>query len=308
MRVECGGSASALKQLGLRLRTMRAGAGRSLPETAAAIGVPAVRLHGLETGRLVPEPAQLRPLLAFYDRAAETESVLAELRHAGRTPWWTAYRDLLPRWLADHLRAEERAEAIRYYAPLLVPDLLQTAEYAAALLRLQRPTDDEATTARRLDLLARRQCVLDRREPRPPAVWALIEESVLHRRVGDAGVMERQLAHLRHLSALPGITIQVMPMHTTHRALMSGPVELLRFPGPHLPDRLVLHTAAGASVSLRTKEVRHYLMALDSAACAPDTVPIGAWPGRRAAGGTACPVAPPRRPGGTGGDHGTMSN
>ncbi|MFR9727491.1 helix-turn-helix domain-containing protein [Streptomyces sp. MS19] len=276
MPAECSGSA-ALRRLGSRLRAMRDAAGRSVWEAAAVLGVPADRVQGVEAGRLALEPAWVRPLLTFYDRQAETDSVLAEAAGAGSGAWWDAYRDIVPQWLADQLRAEGEAEMIRLYAPLFLPDLLQTPAYAAALLRGHTPAADEGTVARSLDVLARRQAVLDRREPRPPVLWALIEESALRRRVGGPEVMYRQLAHLRALAARPGVTIQVTPLHTTHIALMSGPVQLLRFRAPEAADRLLLQTVDGASATERADVVRHYLMALDSAASVPDSVPIAEW-------------------------------
>ncbi|WP_052850227.1 helix-turn-helix domain-containing protein [Streptomyces avicenniae] len=276
MPVEHSGSA-ALRQLGSRLRTMRDTAGRSVRETAAALGVPPDRVRGLEAGRIDLEPAWVRPLLTLYGRQAETDSVLAEAAGTRRAAWWEAYRDIVPQWLADQLRGEEQAEVIRLYAPLFLPDLLQIPAYGAALLRGRTPDADEAEVARSLDVLARRQAVLDRSAPRPPVLWALIEESALRRRVGGPEVMYRQLAHLRALAARPGVTIRVTPLHTTHIALMSGPVQYLRFRAPELADRLLLQTGDGATVTEQADVVRHYLMALDSAASVADSVPIGEW-------------------------------
>jgi hypothetical protein len=105
--------------------------------------------------------------------------------------------------------AEQRASVIRWWEPLLVPGLLQTAEYARALFEAWRAIDggadaDELVTAR----LAR-QAIFDR--PAPPSFWALIDETVLHRSVGDPKVMHDQLVHLADIAERPRVTIEIVP-------------------------------------------------------------------------------------------------
>ncbi|ONK09899.1 helix-turn-helix transcriptional regulator [Streptomyces sp. MP131-18] len=278
MRVSRSGRpTAALLLIGARLRELRAAAGLSAREAADELGTSPSTLHRMEGGRVGLKPAHVRRLLTVYGREAEAGSVLADVERASRPGWWQAYRDVLPRSPADLIGLEEHAQVIRFYAPAVVPDLLQTPAYAEALQRVQHPEDADGRIARRVELLNRRQAVLDRAEPAPPVLWALIEEAALRRRVGGPEVMRGQLAHLRRLAGRPGVTIRVVPMRTLHTALMCGPVQLLRYRPAGLPDRVLLHTLDGTEVNEAQDAVTQYLIALDSAASVPDSAPITEW-------------------------------
>ncbi|ARQ67613.1 Scr1 family TA system antitoxin-like transcriptional regulator [Streptomyces marincola] len=263
--------------IGARLRQLRTEAGLSTRQAAAELGTSASALHRMEGHGVGLEPGRVRRLLSAYGREAEAGAVLADVERASRPGWWDAYRDVLPRSPADLIGLEEHAYVIRLYAPAVVPDLLQTPAYAEALQRVRHPEEDDRRIARRVELVVRRQAVLERADPAPPVVWALLEEAALRRRVGDAEVMRGQLAHLRLLAARPGVTIRVVPMYTVHTALLCGPVQLLRYRPASLPDRVLLHTLDGIEVEDRRDVVAQYLIALDSAASVPDSVPISAW-------------------------------
>ncbi|GAA3872835.1 DUF5753 domain-containing protein [Streptomyces sedi] len=265
--------------LGARLRALRRAAGMSLAAAASVLDAEPEAVRRLEEGRAELAPGRLGALLAAYGRldAAGTARLLAQAERANTAGWWERYRDVLPDWLADHVGLEEHAQLIRVYAPAVVPDLLQSPAYASALLRRQHPGDSAQRLARRLELLRRRQAVLERAEPRPPAVWALVEEAALRRRVGGPAVLREQFAHLRRLVERPGFTIRVVPLHTAHSALLCGPVRLLRYRPSELPDLVLLSTLGGAEICERPQVVRQYLMALDSAASVRDSVPITDW-------------------------------
>jgi transcriptional regulator with XRE-family HTH domain len=114
-----------------------------------------------------------------------------------------------PSWFASWVDAEQRASVIRWWEPLLIPGLLQTAEYAKALFDAWQPvlpsSDTDADVVARLD----RQRILDR--PVPPSVWLLIDETVLYRSVGGSKVMHEQLLHLAEMSERARITVEVLP-------------------------------------------------------------------------------------------------
>ncbi|MDT0268021.1 DUF5753 domain-containing protein [Streptomyces sp. DSM 44915] len=274
------GTATASRLLlGARLRGLRLAAGLSMAQGAAALGVSPVVMRRLEDGLGSVEPGQLRLLFAAYGQPdpAERAELFRAVERANRPGWWESYRDVLPAWLADHIALEEHAQIIRVYAPAVIPELLQSPGYGLALLRIQYPDDPAERLARRLELLVGRQEVLERSNPAPPAVWALIEEATLRRRVGGPAEMREQFAHLRRLAERPGLTIRVMPLHTAHSALLCGPVQMVRYQPSDLADRVLLRTLDGAEVSERPDVVRQYLMALDSAASVPDSVPITEW-------------------------------
>jgi DNA-binding XRE family transcriptional regulator len=128
----------------------------------------------------------------------------------------------IPGWFADWLDAERQAHTLRIWQPLIVPGLLQTAEYARALFVAAGEDADrvEELIAARLD----RQVILDR--PKPPQVVTVLDESVLHRLIGTPQIMTDQLIHLAAVSERPRVTIQMIPSDIGANAGLSGGFQL----------------------------------------------------------------------------------
>jgi DNA-binding XRE family transcriptional regulator len=128
----------------------------------------------------------------------------------------------IPGWFADWLEAERQAHTLRIWQPLIVPGLLQTAEYARALFVAAGEDADrvEELIAARLD----RQAILDR--PKPAQVVTVLDESVLHRLIGAPQVMADQLIHLAAVSERPSVTIQMIPSDIGANAGLSGGFQL----------------------------------------------------------------------------------
>jgi transcriptional regulator with XRE-family HTH domain len=135
---------------------------------------------------------------------------------------------IYPSWFASWVDAEQRASVIRWWEPLLIPGLLQTADYAHALFDTWQAVvpsaDTDADVVARLD----RQRILDR--PLPPSVWVLIDETVLYRCVGGPKVMHAQLLHVADMSERPRVTVEVLPSDVgTHVGLL-GAFAIAGFP------------------------------------------------------------------------------
>jgi DNA-binding XRE family transcriptional regulator len=128
----------------------------------------------------------------------------------------------IPGWFADWLDAERQAHTLRVWQPLIIPGLLQTAEYARALFVAAGEDADrvEELIAARLD----RQVILDR--PKPPQVITVLDESVLHRLIGTSQIMADQLLHLAAVSERPSVTIQMIPSDIGANAGLSGGFQL----------------------------------------------------------------------------------
>jgi DNA-binding XRE family transcriptional regulator len=128
----------------------------------------------------------------------------------------------IPGWFADWLEAERQAHTLRIWQPLIVPGLLQTAEYARALFVAAGEDADrvEELITARLD----RQVILDR--PKPPQVVTVLDEPVLHRLIGTPQIMADQLIHLAAVSERPSITIQMIPSDIGANAGLSGGFQL----------------------------------------------------------------------------------
>lgn len=130
-----------------------------------------------------------------------------------RGGWFTRFYDSsrtwpdLPAWFADWVAIEQRATVIRWYEPWLVPGLLQTSDYARAVLTWKPDSSNaSANLAGRME----RQIILDADES--PELRILLAESVLTTEVGDADTMARQCAHLAELAQRPDVTIQALPL------------------------------------------------------------------------------------------------
>ncbi|ONK10421.1 helix-turn-helix transcriptional regulator [Streptomyces sp. MP131-18] len=275
------GATSALRLLAADLRARRVAAGVTIATAAEKLDVHPTTIRRLEAAKHTFKPATVAHLLRIYGvPEEEVDQILARLSAANTPGWWHDYRDLLTEDQADRLDFESSASLIRAYAPGLVPDLLQTADYARALLRMQHPREDQRCLDRRVGLAeARKRAAFDRE--RPLRYWCLIEHAALHRVVGDAEVMRGQLDHL---NAIAGdlaslIKIQIMPLTTPpHPMLASGAVEIVRFDHRYLADRLVvrgLHQAA-ATITDDIDAVRAFNRAMDTACLAAPrpTAPI----------------------------------
>jgi Domain of unknown function (DUF5753) len=157
-----------------------------------------------------------------------------------------------PPWFEDWIKAERDALSIRTWQPLLIPGLLQTADYARELFRAWQRTrsDDE------LDELVRgrleRQAILDRADP--PELWAVLDESVLYRLVGTPKTMRDQLEHLTDMSVRPSVTVQAIPSGIGAHTGLLGAFSLASMDGT--PDVLYLDTAVQGQTVIDTALVR----------------------------------------------------
>jgi hypothetical protein len=157
--------------------------------------------------------------------------------------WWHRYTDLVADWFQDYLGLEESASRIQTWEQQFVPGLLQTEDYAKALmLHGWSPLASQSVQAQ-VTVRMRRQALLTR--PNPPKVWAVIDESVLHRPIGGRRVLLAQIDHLRALSSRPNVTLQVVPYQFSGCAA-EGSFTMLRFAEPELPDVVYLEHLHGA--------------------------------------------------------------
>ncbi|MFF8281488.1 helix-turn-helix domain-containing protein [Streptomyces albus] len=226
--------------LGIRLRRLREAQYISPREAAEAIRVTPRHIEDVEQGRTGCALRDVADLLTIYGVTDESErAVLTALaQQAGRPGWWHAFQGVVPGWLHNYLGLEQAASVIRTYEVQFVPGLLQTREYARAVIELAHEEEPEAGIQRRVELRMRRQQILF--GPRSPHLWAVIDEAALRRPVGGAATMRAQLRHLIALSELPQVTVQIMPFSAGGHAAAGGPVTLLRLPESELSDVVYL--------------------------------------------------------------------
>ena len=142
-----------------------------------------------------------------------------------RRGWFTDYYDESRQWaevppgFRDWAEIEDKATQLRAWTPGIIHGLLQTEDYAAALLRTS-PGASEETIAGRLRARMERQRRIILRDI-PPAACFVVDELALYRLVGSPAVMTAQLRYLRAVAAMPDVTVQVLPA-IAHPANASG--------------------------------------------------------------------------------------
>ncbi|MBA9004416.1 MULTISPECIES: helix-turn-helix domain-containing protein [Thermomonospora] len=250
--------------VGARLRRLRERSGISAEDAGYAIRASQSKISRMESGRVSFKPRDVADLLTLYGVLDEEErnAVLELVRHANTPAWWHRYGDILPGWREPYLALEESASVIRAYETQGVPDLLQTEDYARAVTRLRRPNASEDEVDGRVDMRMRRRKLLE--QPDPPHLWAVVDEAVLRRTVGDDGLMRAQLEHLLDTAHnVPHVTLQILPS-TSSRGVFGGiPFRILRFPDFDLPDVVYLEQLTGALYLDKGDDVEAYLTLMD---------------------------------------------
>jgi hypothetical protein len=205
-------SASPLDYFGFELRRRREEAELTQGQLGGCIFCTASLVGQVETARKVPT----REFAERVDAALGTDGMFSRLVGL-------VLRSQLPHWFQAYAEMEVRATYISTYQCQLVYGLLQTPEYAAALLSVDHPDRVEEMVAARME----RQRILKRDEP--PVLWVVLDESVLLQAVGDRKVMRNQLAHLLGFRNHPWVHVQVLPFSVGAHTAMMGTFTVLRF-------------------------------------------------------------------------------
>jgi transcriptional regulator with XRE-family HTH domain len=260
------------RRLGTELRNLRESNGYKLEEVAAQLGVAPSTLSRIETGKAPTKSAYLNQLLEMYGVVEPGQrQVLVDMAREGhRKGWWAAYDDVLPSGFDIYVGLEAETAAVRSYEIAVVPGLLQTPDYARAVLREMFPRHGVEQIERLVDLRMERQRRLD--DTPPLEVWAIIDEAVVRRPVGGKQVMRGQLDRMLELELRPGITLQVLPFDCGAHAGHGGPFSILEFPNRSDSEVAYVESAAGVLYLEKEREVRARVEAFDrlrAAALAP---------------------------------------
>ncbi|GAB2330472.1 helix-turn-helix transcriptional regulator [Streptomyces griseoincarnatus] len=250
--------------LGRRLYELREAAGLSREEAARILRVAPATVRRMETAEVALKIPYVQMLLTAYgvpDGEADTFVTLAE--DANRPGWWQRYHDVLPEWFSLYVSLEGAARIIRAYEPHFVPGLLQTEDYARAVLEAGTiGTAGPETVERHVALRMERQRLLER--PDPPHLWVLMEETVLRRPVsGDSRVMRDQFDKLLEYAERDRVTLQIAEFADGPHPGTYAPFSLFRFAEPELPDMVFTEYLTGALYLDSRKEVSVHLEVLD---------------------------------------------
>jgi transcriptional regulator with XRE-family HTH domain len=249
--------------LGGQLRRLRESRGVSREAAGDAIRGSHAKISRLELGRVSFRERDISDLLTYYgvQDPQEREQFLTLARQANEPGWWHQYGDLLPSWFETYLGLEQAAAIVRTYEAQFVPGLLQTPDYARAVINLGHGHESAPEVDRRVALRTRRQDVLTR--PEPATLWAVIDEAALRRPIGGNQVMRGQLEHLVRVAELPNVTVQVLPYSAGGHAAAGGPFSILRFPELDLPDIVYLEQLTSALYLDKRHDLDQYQAVMD---------------------------------------------
>ncbi|WSS09579.1 helix-turn-helix domain-containing protein [Microbispora sp. NBC_01189] len=249
--------------LGTQLRRLRESKHIRLEEAGHAIRASHSKISRMELGRVGFRRRDVADLLTLYGVGdeAEREALLSLVAQANVPGWWHKYDDVLPSWFEAYVGLEQAASTIRCYEVQFVPGLLQTPEYAAAVVRLGHPDAPPEEVERRVRLRMDRQELLAR--PDSPNLWAVIDEAVLRRPAGGLEVMRAQIQHLIEMVDLPRVTLQVIPFSAGGHAAAGGPFSILRFAGVGLPDVVYLEQLTSAIYLEKREDIDRYLAVME---------------------------------------------
>jgi hypothetical protein len=189
--------------------------------------------------------------------AREREQLLTLAEQSNKPGWWHRYNDILPDWFQAYVGMEEAARSIRVYEAQFIPGLLQTEDYATAVISLgDHPIDQ----AERLVVL-RKERQRRFREGKLK-LWIILDESVLRRPVAGIAVQLEQLRYLKQSCANPTLTLQVIPYGAGGHAVPTG-FSILRFAESDLPDVVYVENLTSALYLDKQVDVDRYLLAME---------------------------------------------
>ena len=249
--------------LGAHLRRLREAEGVSREDAGWEIRASESKISRMELGRVSFKERDIADLLTLYgvDDQEERDRLVSLARGANTPGWWHRYGDVLPSWFQSYLGLEAAASLIRTYEVQFVPGLLQTEDYARAVVLLGHGRASAEEIGRRVGLRMRRQEILSR--PGPPQLWAVIDEAALRRPIGRPEVMRGQLEALVKATSLPNVRLQVIPFRAGGHSAAGGAFSILRFPDQELPDVVYVEQLTSALYLDKRDDVDHYAAAME---------------------------------------------
>jgi len=247
------------RRLAAELRRLRETAGLTQEDVSERTGKDRSTLYRLENAQQLPQRSTLIQLLDLYGTSPDPRAdLLVLLREAGRRGWMQPHRSDLPAVYSDYISFESEARTVSNYESLFIPGLLQTEDYARAVIAGTLPHATTAEVETRVTARMERQALLTRDSP--PQLWAIMDEAAARRLVGGPSVMAAQLARLADAAALPHVTVQVIPYAAGAHPGMPGSFIVLEFPDPADQGLVYLDSMAGDLFLDYDQEIRRYIL------------------------------------------------
>ena len=257
-----GGPVVVRLLLGAQLRRLRESCGITREDAGYQIRASRSKISRLEHGRVGCKERDIADLLAFYGAPGrQRETLLTLARQANGPGWWAPYREVVAGWFESYVGLEQAAALIRTYEVQFVPGLLQTADYARAVMMLGHPDASAGQIELRVGLRLARQQLLS--APGPATLWAVVDEAALRRPLGGPQVMRAQLQHLIAISERPNMVVQILPLRCGGHAAAGGAFTILRFADPDLADVVYLEQLTSALYLGKREDTDRYMQVMD---------------------------------------------
>ncbi|MFI0793112.1 helix-turn-helix domain-containing protein [Micromonospora rubida] len=249
--------------LGAQLRRLREAVGVTREGAGWEIRASESKISRMELGRVGFKERDVADLLSLYGVTdiEEREALLKLAQDANSPGWWHRYGDVLPSWFQSYLGLEAAAALIRSYEVQFVPGLLQTPEYARAVVLLGHRGAGADEIGRRVGLRMQRQELL--RRPQPPQLWAVVDEAALRRPIGGPEVMRGQFAALIEATRSPHVRLQIIPFDAGGHAAAGGAFTILRFGDQDLPDIVYIEQLTSAIYLDKREDLDYYAAAME---------------------------------------------
>ncbi|MFI0352476.1 helix-turn-helix domain-containing protein [Actinomadura sp. 9N407] len=251
------------RRLASELRRMRTDARLSITEVAARLGWQGSKLSRIENRQIGISTTDVRKLLDLYgvDDAKQAERLLDIARKARERGWWESYGATLPTETRTMIGIETEASLIRTYEQALIPGLLQTPDYARAVIRAARPTDSQEVINQRVEVRLARQALLNEKDP--PQLWVVINEGAARQMVGSPAIMTAQLRHLIKDRGKLNVVVQVLPFTAGEHPAMVGSFSLYNFPTQDETEAVYIETMNSALILEKPLDLKTYGDAFD---------------------------------------------
>lgn len=249
------------RRIGAELRKMREQAGMNVALAAEKLGVDRTRISNMEAGRLGVSEERIRTMAVIYSCADQAYidalvGMAAERSHG----WWDEYRDRLAADAADLAELEHHAVGLRTVQIMHLPGLLQTEDYAKAVLSTAEPEPTPVQLRVRLSYRLRRRDVLDR--DHSPQCTFLIHEAAFRMQFGGPKVARRQLDYIADASHRDNVTVRVIPFSAGGFPHAGGSTTYVLGPVPKL-DTVQLDAPTGVAFLDGDTHLANYRRVLD---------------------------------------------
>jgi hypothetical protein len=247
------------RRLGAELRRHREAARVTIEMVAEQLECSTSKVSRIETGHTSATPRDVRDMLRIYGVVgSESDELVQIAREARQKGWWHPYSTVLT---GAYVGLEAAASSVRAYEQQVVPGLLQTEDYAKAMIRAARPDITADQVEQRVRVRLGRQSLLSQEDPID--FWVVLDEAVVSRPVGGDAVMRAQLERLVEAADLPNVTLQILPFEVGGHAGMDGTFAILEFPEPGDPDVVYAENATGGLFLEKTEELQKYVFIFD---------------------------------------------